>query len=68
MIVKILFDRENKKQTMELDDNSKVNDVLSKLNINPVTVIIARNKEIIAEDEVLKDNDEIDILSVVSGG
>ena len=66
--VNIFIDRENKDAKLELDNDSKVIDLLKKLNINPVTVIVSRNNELILEDEKLKNNDEIKILSVISGG
>ena len=40
----------------------------NKLKINSVTVIVSRNNELISENEELKDNDEIRILPVISGG
>ena len=68
MKVKAFIDRENKNTNLELGNNSIVSDLLKELNINPVTVIVSRNNELILEDEKLKDNDEIRILSVISGG
>lgn len=66
--VKVFVDRENKNKTLELGSGSRVSDLLKVLKINPVTVIIARNNEVVLEDEKLNDNDEIRILSVISGG
>jgi len=66
--INVFIDRENKNTTMEVDKNSIVTDLLKKLNINPVTVIVSRNNELILEDEKLNDNDKIKILSVISGG
>ena len=66
--VNIFIDRENKNTKLELNNNSIVADLLNKLNINPVSVIISRNNELILEDEKLNNNDEIKILSVISGG
>ena len=66
--VSVFIDRENKTAKIKLDDGSSVSDLLEKLAINPVTVIISRNNELILENEKLKNNDEIKILSVVSGG
>lgn len=66
MNVSVFIDRENK--TIQLNNISIVSDLLKKLNINPVTVIVSRNNELILEDEKLKDNDEVKILSVISGG
>ncbi|MBI2647525.1 MoaD/ThiS family protein [Candidatus Woesearchaeota archaeon] len=53
---------------MILAKNSIVRDILKELSINPITVIVARNNELILEDEPLNDNDKIKILSVISGG
>ena len=66
--VKIFVDRENLNKTVKLDSTALVLDLLKELKINPVTVIVSRNNELILEDEKLNDNDEIKILSVISGG
>ena len=66
--VKIFVDRGNSNKSMEFENNALVMDLLKKLDINPVTVIVSRNNELILEDEKLNDNDEIKILSVISGG
>lgn len=66
--VRVFIDRENKNNEMELESNSKVSDLLNKLSINPVTVIVSRDNELILEDEKLNNDDEIKILSVISGG
>mgnify|MGYP001590761825 CR=1 FL=1 len=68
MKITAFIDRENKEKTVELNKGATAKDLLEKLSINPVTVIIARNNEIILEDAKLKDKDEIRILSVISGG
>ena len=66
--VSVFIDRENKNKKLGLDSSSIVADLLKELKINPVTVIVSRNNELILEDEKLKNNDEIGILSVISGG
>lgn len=66
--VSIFIDRENRIGKIELESNSKVEDLLKTLNINPVTVIVSRGNELILEDAKLNDDDEIKILSVISGG
>jgi len=66
--INVFIDKENKNSVLELNGNPSVLEVLNKLKINPVTVIVSRNNELILEDEKLKDNDEIKILSVISGG
>jgi len=66
--VNVFIDKENKNLGLELENNSSVADLLKQLKINPVTVIVSRNDELILEDQELKDNDKIKILSVISGG
>ena len=66
--VSVFIDRENRNELQEINCDSSVADLLKKLKINPVTVIVSRNCELILEDEKLNDKDEIKILSVISGG
>ena len=66
--VNVHIDRENKNARLELDNDSIVADLLKNLKINPVTVIVSRNNELVLENEKLNNNDEIRILSVISGG
>ena len=66
--INAFIDRENKNAVLELENNSIVSDLLKKLEINPVTVIVSRNNELILEDEKLNNDDNIKILSVISGG
>ena len=68
MKLNVFIERENKKQEIELDDNSTLKDLLTKLNINPVTVVISKNGEIVSELAELKNKDKVELLSVVSGG
>jgi sulfur carrier protein ThiS len=42
--------------------------LLKELELNPDTVIIVRNSEVILADERLSEKDDIMLLSVVSGG
>ena len=66
--ITIFIDSENKNTKLELENSTIVSDLLKKLNINPITVIVSRNNELILEDGKLNDKDEIKILSVISGG
>ena len=66
--INLFIDRENKRSILELAGNSIVSDLLAKLNLNPVTVIVSRNNELVLEDEKLNDGDDVKILSVISGG
>ncbi len=64
--MKVYIDRENK--NIEVNFNGNAAELLSRLGINPDAVLIVRNNELIIEDEVLKESDNIKIISVVSGG
>ena len=66
--VEVFVDRNNLNKMVELENASTISDLLKKLNINPVTVIVSRGNELVLEDEKLNNNDEIKILSVISGG
>lgn len=66
--VRVYVDRNDLNKVIELSNGSMVLDLLKELKINPVTVIVSRNNELILEDDILNDNDEIRILSVISGG
>ncbi|MBN1646235.1 MoaD/ThiS family protein [Candidatus Woesearchaeota archaeon] len=59
---------ERSKQTKVMDFNGKAIDLLKKLDILVEEVLIARNNEIVTEDVMLKNDDEVKILSVISGG
>lgn len=45
-----------------------VKELLDHLKINPEIVILARRNQVLTEEDLLKDKDKIEILSVVSGG
>lgn len=68
MQISVFFDRENKEKTIEVDRNDSVKDLLNRININPVTVIVSRDNNIITEDEKINENDKIRLFSVISGG
>ena len=55
-------------KTRNLSFRGTAYELLSRLDINPETVIVTKNNSIITLDETLADSDEIKILSVVSGG
>lgn len=43
-------------------------DALIKIDIMPESVLITRNGELITEDEILKEGEQIRLISVISGG
>ena len=68
MKLKVFYDRESREKTIELGNNATIKDLLKKMEINPVTVIVSKNNDVVLEDEKLKDKDDIKIISVISGG
>jgi len=68
MLITAHIDRENRTKPLALDRGANVSGLLRALGINPVTVIVARNGEVVMEDDELHDGDSLSIMSVVSGG
>ena len=64
--MEVFIEKENK--TLSLDFKGTVKQLLEKLNINLETVVVLKDDEIITEEEVLEGNENIKILSVISGG
>ena len=67
MKIDLFIERDNSTQNI-LFDKSTVLELLRHLKINPETVIVVRNNEVITEKELLQDKDKIELLSVISGG
>jgi sulfur carrier protein ThiS len=45
-----------------------VKELLIELSVNPETILVARNSEILLSCDTLKEGDKIILLSVISGG
>lgn len=64
--MRIYLERTDQEKKMKF--NGKASALLQKLKINPVTVVIVKNKQVVTEEEQLNDKDDVEILSVISGG
>jgi len=64
--MKVYIDRTN--ETKKIKFKGTVEGLLKRLHINPETVIIARDEEMLTEKDKVNEKDFIKILSVVSGG
>ncbi len=64
--MKIFIEKTNERKEITFSGNGI--ELCDKLNINLETIIIVRNGSIITEDILLEDSDEIELLSVISGG
>jgi len=63
--MEVYIERTNKKLNLEANN---VEDLLKKLKINPTTVIVSANDELVTEDYKLNKKDKVKIMSVISGG
>ena len=66
--MKVRIAYRGRKKDIQLNDKARVSDIFQKTEINPETVIVKRNDEILTEDEKLKENDNIELIRIVSGG
>ena len=64
--MRIFVEKEDK--TIEKSFAGKGSELLKELGISPENVLIVKNGEVVSEDEKLDPDDEIKLLSVVSGG
>jgi len=58
----------NPDREVEVAGERKVHDVLGELGINPDTVLVIRERELLTREDRLADVDEIEIRPVISGG
>tara|TARA_Y100000310_G_scaffold337445_1_gene424532 strand:+ start:105 stop:308 length:204 start_codon:yes stop_codon:yes gene_type:complete len=67
MNIEVYFEREQTSKKIEFSGIT-VDDLLKQLEVNPETVIVTKNKEVVTEDEPLSNNDKLELLNVISGG
>ncbi len=60
--------RQKKEKKIKVEDGLSIGDLLKDLEINKETVLVAKNGEISLEEEILKEGDVVEIISVISGG
>jgi len=68
MKVKIKLVRERTEKIIELPENSTVKDALKKLGYSTQAVVVVKDGMPVVEEEKLKDNDEIAVYLIASGG
>ena len=64
MPVKIRF----RKKEYHIEGNTQLGKALKRLNINNLSILAVRGKNLITEDEILQDGEEIELIEVISGG
>ena len=64
--MKLFIERSN--QEKEIIFEGTVGELLKHIKVNPETVLVSRNDELLTESDVVSPVDTVNILSVVSGG
>tara|TARA_Y100000294_G_C8282206_1_gene227279 strand:+ start:200 stop:394 length:195 start_codon:yes stop_codon:yes gene_type:complete len=62
----VFIEAESKNQKIKF--TGTVSQLLEKLNVNPETVLVSKNNELVTKHDTLDDADEVKLLSVISGG
>lgn len=65
-MVKVFIERE--KRSLEEEFSGRISALLEKVGVNAETVVVVKNGEVVSEDERCAGDDEIRLLSVISGG
>ncbi len=65
MKIKVYLEKINESKEVDVES---INEIFNKLDIDRNTVLITRNDELLNGDEGLNENDQINLLSVISGG
>ncbi|MDN5328129.1 MAG: sulfur carrier protein [Candidatus Woesearchaeota archaeon] len=65
--MKVFLEKEGKYLDVEFKGKT-VADLLKQLNLNPQEVVVVKNDEIVLGDEPMSEQDDVKILSVISGG
>ncbi len=53
---------------LEVKPGSTARDALKKLSIDPESVLIVVNGKLVTDDAILREQDEVKLVAVVSGG
>ncbi len=65
-MVRVFIERE--KRTADEKFAGPIRELLGRLGLDPETVVVVKNGEVVTEDERCGERDEVKLLSVVSGG
>ena len=63
-VVKLRF----RKQVWEIKGGVKLKEAIRQVGLNPLSVLAVRDGKLLTEDVVLREDDEILLISVISGG
>ncbi len=57
-----------RKKAWELPGGMTARDAIRKVGLDPEAVLVVRNGELVTDDVILRDEDEVKLIAVVSGG
>lgn len=60
--------RNPQRREMELSGKRSVAQLLDELRLNPETVIVARDGNLLTRDDFIGETDTVEIISAISGG
>jgi len=66
--MKITVWLQGKRKGLELPAKAKAIDAVQKMGVNPETVLVKRGSEILIDEEHLEEDDEVELIKIVSGG
>ena len=52
----------------EVPDGMTVRDAIKKVGLSPETTLTTRKGKLLTDDEILKEDDQIKLIAVISGG
>jgi sulfur carrier protein len=55
-------------KTWELRGNIVAREAIKKVGLDPESVLVVRGGELVTDDVLLRDDDEVKLIAVVSGG
>jgi sulfur carrier protein len=64
--MRVIIRRNN--EIREIKRDLKVREIFKVLNINPETALVIKGEEILTPDKIVRDDEEIEIIPVISGG
>jgi sulfur carrier protein ThiS len=64
----VLVKLRNPDRQVELAGDRTVRDILAELAIDPDTVLVIRERELLTRDQRIADDDRIELRPVISGG
>jgi len=67
-MIEITVKRGRKRSKHRMKNGTTIAGLLKRMEINRETVLVRLNKEIVSEEEELRDGVEIEIIMAVSGG